>query len=558
MRRPRRPTAAKRLLAGATLALLLASLAGLAWAAWYEPYHRLGVDRVELPVLAGGPGGFRIVHLADLHVTAGRAAEAAMLERLAAHVAERRPGMIAVSGDLWDDVADPEENAANVAAAAAFFARLGGFAPVVAVQGHSDHLGDGVARLAAAGVRWLHNESLAVETPAGPFLLVGLSQQAGYDEIVAPPRRGGPRFGAQPAPGGGTAWGAAWRGRPRNVYVHLDPSPVGQPPPEDPAGAHRPSARRAGGPPPAERVPAPPDRRLAAADGPLAWSGYDATVELWTSDAGTGAGLVVHSRQPLGEDRMIRLRRVAAGGGHPGSFVLVAHGTAFTAAAPDTGVVPEPERWYRLRMATRVEDGVLGVAAKAWPVDEPEPPRWQAWGEDRSPLAPTSGTVGLWAWGGGTVLYRNLAVTAADGTPLHAEPLAPAAATAAPPGWRAATRASRLALALAKAPPLPPDTPRVVLTHSPDPAPEAAWRGLEAVLAGHTHGGQLALPGLGALTTRSGLGRHYDAGAFHLASFNRRGWTTLYVNAGVGTSFVPLRFAAPPRLAVVDLLPRVE
>ncbi|HUO85832.1 MAG TPA: hypothetical protein VM617_00460, partial [Thermoanaerobaculia bacterium] len=168
---------------------------------------------------------------------------------------------------------------------------------------------------------------------------------------------------------------------------------------------------------------------------------------------------------------------------------------------------------------------------------------------------PTSGTVGLWAWGGGTVLYRDLTVTAADGRPLHASRLRPGP-DGDPPGWHTGTRDSRLALALAKAPAVPPETPRIVLTHSPDATPEAAWRGLEAVLAGHTHGGQIALPFHGALTTRSGLGRHYDAGTFDFAAFNRRGRTTLYVNSGVGTSLLPLRFAAPPRLAIVDLTPR--
>lgn len=524
MRPLRRSASATRLLAAAALALLLTAAGGLAWAAWYEPYHRLGLDRIELPVLAGETGGFRIVHLADLHVTAGRGAEAAALERLAARVAEQRPELIALSGDLWDDDAEPSQNAQNIEAAAAFAALLARFAPVVAVQGHSDHLGNGVARLAAAGVRWLHNESLSIDTPAGPFLLVGLSQQAGHDELVRERRRRRPRFAPHPLPGGGTGWGATHTGRPMNAYVHYDPAG-----PDDPAAVGRP-----------------------------AWSGYDATVDVLLSSTDTGAGLVVHSRQPLGEDRMIRLRRVAPHGGDGGSFVLVAHGTAFTAAQPDTGVVPEPGRWYRLRLATRVEDGALGVAAKAWPADQPEPVGWQAWGEDRSPLAPLSGTVGLWAWGGGTVLYRDLAVTAAGGAPLYASPLVPAGGAATPRGWRAGTRGSRLALALAKAPRMPPETPRIALTHSPDPAPEAAWRGLDAVLAGHTHGGQIALPGQGALITRSALGTHYDAGAFHFASFNRRGWTTLYVNAGFGTSFVPLRFAAPPRLAVVDLLPRVE
>lgn len=545
MRPLHRSESATRLLAAAALALLLATVAGLVWAAWYEPYHRLGLDRVELPVLTGETGSFRIVHLSDLHVTAGRGAQVAALERLAARVAEQRPLLIALSGDLWSDSADAAETSENIEAAAAFASRLAGVAPVVGVQGHSDHLGEGVARLAAAGLRWLHNEPLAIDTAAGPFLLVGLSQQAGHDELVRDPRPDRPRFAPHPLDGG-LAWGATHTGRPANSYVHYDPAPAGGPAAESPSPEPSANASRSQG-----------DLGPGTGD-PLSWSGYDATVDVLVSDADTGAGLVVHSRRPLGEDRAIRLRRVAAGGGGDGSFVLVTHGTAFTAAEPDTGVVPEPGRWYRLRVATRLAAGALGVAAKAWPADRPEPAAWQAWGEDRSPLAPAAGTVGLWAWGGGTVLYRGLAVTAAGGEPLYASPLAPAGGDGAPPGWRAGTRASRLELALAKAPPLPPETPRIVLTHSPDPAPEAARRGLEAVLAGHTHGGQIALPGHGALTTRSALGRHYDAGAFHFAAFNRRGWTTLYVNAGFGTTLLPLRFAAPPRLAVVDLLPRVE
>lgn len=532
----------------AAAAALLAGAGGLAWAAWVEPYHRLEVDRLRLPVLAGDGEGFRIAHLSDLHVRAGDAAGQRALERLAAQVAGARPQLVAISGDLWDDAADPAGVAANIEAAADFAARLAGLAPVIAIQGHSDHLGHGVARLAEAGVRWLGNESLRIEAAAGPFLLVGLSQQAGFDELVRELRDDRPRFTALPREDGGTAWGVDFEGRTRNVYAHFDPSPVAR---ERPDAPWRP-------PDDEPRLPGPADPRLAAADGPLAWSGYDASVETWISDADTGAGMVVHSLRPLGEDRMIRLRRVGPAPGENGSFVLVAHGTAFTSGQPDTGVVPEPGRWYRMRVATRSTAEAVGVAAKVWPAGSLEPAEWQAWAEDRSPRRTTAGTVGLWAWGGGTVLYRHFTVTAADGEPLHHAPLDPAEDGTAPEGWHTGTRDSRLALALTRAPRVPPETPRVVLTHSPDPAPEASWRGIEAVLAGHTHGGQIALPLQGALTTRSGLGRHYDTGVFQLAAFNRRGWTTLYVNGGFGTSLLPLRFAAPPRLGIVDLTPRSD
>jgi predicted MPP superfamily phosphohydrolase len=87
----------------------------------------------------------------------------------------------------------------------------------------------------------------------------------------------------------------------------------------------------------------------------------------------------------------------------------------------------------------------------------------------------------------------------------------------------------------------------------PQPTLEAAWRGLDAVLAGHTHGGQVRLPGGRALTTRTPLGPYYDRGVFDFAAPNARGWTRLYLNSGVGTSVLPVRFLCPPRYAVVEV-----
>ncbi len=112
-------------------------------------------------------------------------------------------------------------------------------------------------------------------------------------------------------------------------------------------------------------------------------------------------------------------------------------------------------------------------------------------------------------------------------------------------------RATRLQLALARSPEVPPGTPRLVLSHVSDPVLEASRLGLDAVLAGHTHGGQVRLPFLGALTTRSRLGNHYDRGTFFFAAPNPGGWTALYINQGTGTSLLPIRFFCPPRFAVV-------
>ena len=84
-------------------------------------------------------------------------------------------------------------------------------------------------------------------------------------------------------------------------------------------------------------------------------------------------------------------------------------------------------------------------------------------------------------------------------------------------------------------------------------AREASRRGIEVVLAGHTHGGQVRLPFVGALTTRTPLGALYDFGRFEFAAPNERGLTTLFLNGGVGTSMMPIRFWCPPRWAVVRL-----
>jgi uncharacterized protein len=80
------------------------------------------------------------------------------------------------------------------------------------------------------------------------------------------------------------------------------------------------------------------------------------------------------------------------------------------------------------------------------------------------------------------------------------------------------------------------DDARVVLCHSADVAPTLASRGSDLILSGHTHGGQLMIPGVtGRILKR--LGQHYRRGMFDI---NER--TRLYVTPGVGFSGVTKRF----------------
>lgn len=93
-------------------------------------------------------------------------------------------------------------------------------------------------------------------------------------------------------------------------------------------------------------------------------------------------------------------------------------------------------------------------------------------------------------------------------------------------------------------------TPAVVLAvcHSPDALPALHGRGIAMLLCGHTHGGQVALPGYRPLVMPSRVGRRYPYGLHHLED-----GMVLFVSRGLGTSMVPLRTWAPEDLAVFTL-----
>ena len=81
--------------------------------------------------------------------------------------------------------------------------------------------------------------------------------------------------------------------------------------------------------------------------------------------------------------------------------------------------------------------------------------------------------------------------------------------------------------------------------------------GLDLVLAGHTHGGQVCLPGHGALTTNSDLPREHARGLFTHANGGRQ--APVHVSAGFGMSpFAPYRFACPPEVTLLTLVARPD
>jgi predicted MPP superfamily phosphohydrolase len=92
------------------------------------------------------------------------------------------------------------------------------------------------------------------------------------------------------------------------------------------------------------------------------------------------------------------------------------------------------------------------------------------------------------------------------------------------------------------------------LTHSPEPRvlDDMAVDGVRLLLAGHTHGGQVCVPGVGALVTNCGLDRRMAKGLHRWPG--TASW--LHVSAGLGTHpTAPVRFACPPEASLLTLIP---
>lgn len=87
----------------------------------------------------------------------------------------------------------------------------------------------------------------------------------------------------------------------------------------------------------------------------------------------------------------------------------------------------------------------------------------------------------------------------------------------------------------------------VLLSHTPDIIRERGVTRAALVLAGHTHGGQVVLPGVGPLYVPSRVGRRYAQGMHWIGD----GW--LVVTRGVGEVSVPVRINCPPELVLVTL-----
>lgn len=99
---------------------------------------------------------------------------------------------------------------------------------------------------------------------------------------------------------------------------------------------------------------------------------------------------------------------------------------------------------------------------------------------------------------------------------------------------------------------MPKGTFKVLLTHTPDLYSDAAYAGIRLYLCGHTHAGQVRMPGIGSILQNSTAPRAYTHGAWGHAGM--RGYTS----AGVGCSMLPIRFNCPPEIMVFELTRSTE
>jgi predicted MPP superfamily phosphohydrolase len=99
------------------------------------------------------------------------------------------------------------------------------------------------------------------------------------------------------------------------------------------------------------------------------------------------------------------------------------------------------------------------------------------------------------------------------------------------------------AMALSKAP-----VPRVALLHEADEGERLGRGAVDLVLAGHSHGGQIAIPGITGWIVRHMNGSHYIDGSYRING------NPMYVNRGLGNTGLPIRFRAAPELAFLRLV----
>ncbi len=88
---------------------------------------------------------------------------------------------------------------------------------------------------------------------------------------------------------------------------------------------------------------------------------------------------------------------------------------------------------------------------------------------------------------------------------------------------------------------------KILLAHSPEIINKIKDKSIDLILCGHTHGGQIRIPPIPSIWIPTKISKKYDQGLFKLNH------SYLYINSGIGTSLLPIRFLCPPEITVLEL-----
>jgi len=105
---------------------------------------------------------------------------------------------------------------------------------------------------------------------------------------------------------------------------------------------------------------------------------------------------------------------------------------------------------------------------------------------------------------------------------------------------------------------VPPETPTILIAHSPEVIAHLPCPGPDLILAGHTHGGQIRFPWMPAIYTHNVRGIDLDCGLFPPDVLNRYRTSAglrsfMYLSRGVGASVMPARLFCPPEAVLITL-----
>jgi predicted MPP superfamily phosphohydrolase len=303
----------------------------------------------------------------------------------------------------------------------------------------------------------------------------------------------------------------------------------------------------------------------------LRWRNYEVTGSVAPPPGTPEFGLAVYAQMPIGALDGYFLRVDLRAG-----TISLKTPAPTTLRGTTSGPLPaSPRQSWRFRVAAETTADASRVRARIWNSEAAEPKQWTVEAIDTRVDRPYRGAVGLMLPGASDRRYDgSIKVTIRRGddsesvlaygskgvveTPVD-EPLD----RLGPGGsWmtlddintfietsRHAQKPLMLEAKLRKLlqPRVQPSF-TILVSHRPDVVGVADGKHVDLVLAGHTQGGQIAVPFLNRLVLSEYDGQLLDSGLKNI------GDTHLYINRGIGTSRVPVRIGSPPEVTQFELV----